>query len=96
MLSLGEQQRVAFLRLFLSSPYFAVLDEATSALDVDTERVLYTKLQSTCRSYVSVGHRKQLMEYHTHVLEYAGKGAWIKKRMLEREGPRSRQTSLLD
>lgn len=79
VLSLGEQQRVAFLRLFLRSPYLAVLDEATSALDVQTESILYQKLRSKCSSYISVGHRLQLVEYHSHVLEYSRDGEWIKR-----------------
>jgi putative ATP-binding cassette transporter len=44
VLSLGEQQRLAFARLLLNSPRFVVLDEATSALDVTTERLLYELL----------------------------------------------------
>ncbi|CAE7356098.1 unnamed protein product, partial [Symbiodinium microadriaticum] len=44
LLSLGEQQRLAFARLLLNEPRFAVLDEATSALDVNTERMLYSML----------------------------------------------------
>ena len=97
---MGEQQRVAFLRLFLSAPYFAVLDEATSALDVDTERYLYSRLKTLCRSYISVGHRLQLMEYHSHILEYVGKGIWLKKRasdVIERgSNTKQRQNLLLD
>eukprot|EP00439_Symbiodinium_sp_Y106_P022551 s2544_g2.t2 len=44
LLSLGEQQRLAFARLLLNEPRFAVLDEATGALDVNTERMLYSML----------------------------------------------------
>ena len=55
MLSLGEQQRVAFLRLLLHAPKLAFLDEATGALDSATEAALYTALQRHCSSYVSVG-----------------------------------------
>lgn len=33
LLSLGEQQRLAFARLLLAGVHFAVLDEAASALD---------------------------------------------------------------
>ncbi|MBM4312487.1 MAG: ABC transporter ATP-binding protein/permease, partial [Deltaproteobacteria bacterium] len=33
LLSLGEQQRLAFARLLLAKPAYAILDEATSALD---------------------------------------------------------------
>ena len=55
VLSLGEQQRVAFLRLLLHSPRLAFLDEATGALDCATEAALYTALRRYCTSYVSVG-----------------------------------------
>ncbi len=55
VLSLGEQQRVAFLRLLLHSPRLAFLDEATGALDSATEAALYTALRRYCTSYVSVG-----------------------------------------
>ena len=41
VLSLGEQQRVAFARLFLRKPKFAFLDEATSALDEDNQERFY-------------------------------------------------------
>ena len=54
-LSLGEQQRVAFLRLLLHAPALAFLDEATGALDTPTESALYSALRAHCRSYVSVG-----------------------------------------
>lgn len=41
MLSLGEQQRLAFARLLLAAPTLALLDEATSALDTTNEALLY-------------------------------------------------------
>jgi vitamin B12/bleomycin/antimicrobial peptide transport system ATP-binding/permease protein len=39
MLSLGEQQRLAFARLLYNKPSLAILDEATSALDLNCERL---------------------------------------------------------
>ena len=54
---LGEQQRVAFLRLLLHCPKLAFLDEATGALDTPTEAALYTALRSHCSTFVSVGGR---------------------------------------
>ena len=35
--SVGEQQRLALVRLILARPDWAFLDEATSALDLETE-----------------------------------------------------------
>lgn len=37
VLSLGEQQRLAFARLLLSKPKLVLLDESTSALDEPNE-----------------------------------------------------------
>lgn len=41
VLSLGEQQRLAFARLLLSKPKLVLLDESTSALD-EANEVLYS------------------------------------------------------
>ncbi|KAG1676622.1 hypothetical protein FOA52_008751 [Chlamydomonas sp. UWO 241] len=79
VLSSGEQQRVAFLRLLHRAPMLAFLDEATSAVDAPTEALLYGLLRDRAPCYVSVGHRLQLARYHTHVLEHAGpdsSGGW--------------------
>jgi putative ATP-binding cassette transporter len=40
VLSLGEQQRVAFARCFFMQPVVAVLDESTSALDPENEALM--------------------------------------------------------
>ncbi len=76
ILSLGEQQRLAFARLLLNSPSFAVLDEATSALDIETEKKLYNLLQERELSLISVGHRPSLKDFHENILELNGKGDW--------------------
>ena len=76
VLSLGEQQRLAFARLFINHPGFAVLDEATSALDGENEAMLYHKLQELDIHYISVGHRSSILDYHDHVLELQGEDKW--------------------
>ena len=76
LLSLGEQQRLAFARLLLNSPRFVVLDEATSALDVSTEKHLYDLLTQREMAFVSVGHRPTLKSFHNLVLELDGQGGW--------------------
>ncbi|MEL7084533.1 MAG: ABC transporter ATP-binding protein/permease, partial [Cyanobacteria bacterium J06597_1] len=69
VLSLGEQQRLAFARILLSRPKYAILDESTSALDVTNERMLYELLKRKGITYISVGHRPSLLEFHPQVLQ---------------------------
>ena len=76
ILSLGEQQRLAFGRLLLNAPRFVVLDEATSALDVATEEHLYSLLLQRELAVVSIGHRPTLKSFHDSVLELSGNGDW--------------------
>ena len=76
MLSMGEQQRLAFARLLLTKPRYAILDEATSALDVENEQRLYQHLQTLSTTYISVGHRPTLLQYHHQVLEVLGDRTW--------------------
>lgn len=68
VLSLGEQQRLAFARLLLSKPKLALLDESTSALDEDNEAHLYQLIKAAGITYVSIGHRQTLFNHHNAVL----------------------------
>jgi len=76
VLSVGERQRLAFARVLLSRPRYAMLDEATSALDIGNEEDLYSQLCSTSTTLVSVSHRPTLLKYHHQVLELEGSGQW--------------------
>lgn len=80
LLSLGEQQRLAFARLLLTEPRYALLDEATSALDEANEAKLYNELQKTGATYISVGHRSSLLPFHQQVLNLRGNGEWTSSR----------------
>ena len=76
ILSLGEQQRLAFARILVNRPDFSILDEATSALDLINEANLYQQLQQTKTTYISVGHRESLFDYHQWVLELLDESRW--------------------
>jgi len=76
VLSLGEQQRITFARLLLNKPRYAILDEATSALDASNEELFYHQLQSLNTTFLSVGHRPSLTDYHQSVLELSQDRSW--------------------
>ncbi|MBD2449398.1 ABC transporter ATP-binding protein/permease [Nostoc sp. FACHB-152] len=76
VLSLGEQQRVAFARILINQPQYVILDEATSALDVKNEENLYRHLALKDITFISVGHRPTLFKYHHQVLELLDSENW--------------------
>lgn len=76
VLSIGEQQRLIFARLLINKPTYAILDEATSALDSKNEAQLYHQLQSSGMTFLSVGHREILSNYHKSVLDLNVDRTW--------------------
>lgn len=68
VLSIGEQQRLAFARLLLSKPNLVLLDESTSALDEANEAHLYGLIEASGITYISIGHRSTLYQYHKSVV----------------------------
>ncbi|WP_439240134.1 ABC transporter ATP-binding protein/permease [Lonepinella sp. BR2474] len=71
VLSLGEQQRLAFARLLITQPQIAFLDEASASMDEGLEdamyRLLHERLPHT--TIISVGHRSTLNVHHQQQLE---------------------------
>jgi len=76
VLSVGEQQRLAFARVLVHAPTTVILDEATSALDSANEASLYARLRESGTTLISIAHRPAVLRHHTHVLRLLGDGAW--------------------
>ena len=78
MLSVGEQQRIAFARILLSRPAAVFLDETTSAMDAGLEEMLYRVLRTELPEtvVVSVSHRASVRQFHNRRLELVGDGEW--------------------
>jgi putative ATP-binding cassette transporter len=83
VLSLGEQQRLAFARVLFNRPQLVFLDEATSATDEGLEHMLYALLRHELPQtlLVSVGHRSTLDRFHDVQLQLDGQGDWAVQRM---------------
>lgn len=78
ILSLGEQQRLAFARLLLHKPNVAFLDEATASMDEGLEDTMYRLLKERLpnTTVISVGHRSTLQAFHQQQLMILGNGKW--------------------
>ncbi|HET6450918.1 MAG TPA: ABC transporter ATP-binding protein/permease, partial [Spirochaetia bacterium] len=78
ILSLGEQQRLAFARLFLQRPAWILMDESTSSLDEPAEAALYQALllELPRAGIISVGHRSSLAAFHAERLAIGPAGSW--------------------
>jgi len=71
VLSLGEQQRLAFARLLLHAPRWIFMDEATAALDEANQDAMMTLVLEALpdAALISIGHRPGLEAFHTRTLK---------------------------
>ncbi|KAF9523580.1 adrenoleukodystrophy protein [Crepidotus variabilis] len=101
-LSGGDQQKIAWARLFYHNPKYAVLDEATSLVPTDIEGMMMeyaTKLNITL---LTVSHRPSLWKYHALILHYDGQGGYVftkldaEKRLALQEEKQALEAKLLE
>lgn len=71
LMSLGQQQRLAFARLLVHKPRWIFLDEATSALDEENQRQMMSLFSDQLKesTLISIGHQPGLAEYHHRTLQ---------------------------
>ncbi|MBT2339582.1 MULTISPECIES: ABC transporter ATP-binding protein/permease [Pseudomonas] len=81
-LSVGEQQRCAFVRALLARPTVLFLDESSSALDAANELRCYQLLKQTLPEtiLISVGHNTSLEHIHWQVLELGDEDQWVHRK----------------
>jgi len=92
VLSVGEQQRLAFCRLLLHKPDWVFMDEATSALDEEMQKsvmALFDK-ELAGATIVSIAHRPGMEAYHSRTMKLvmAAEGARLVTKRSPRPPPR--------
>jgi putative ATP-binding cassette transporter len=80
-LSIGEQQRCAFVRALLARPAVLFLDESSAAMDAANEARCYQLLKATLPQtiLISVGHNAALERFHGQVLELRDEVEWVRR-----------------
>ncbi len=75
ILSLGQQQLIGFIRLFLQKPQIILLDESTSALDEINQQKMYNLMKQLFPNccMISIGHRSSLKPLHDYQLRMDNK-----------------------
>lgn len=76
MLSLGEEQILAFTRLLLAKPQFAFLDRVYTALTPEQAEQILIKLGMESITYISLEDARNLPELYDLILEIANDGSW--------------------
>ncbi|KAI0344160.1 adrenoleukodystrophy protein [Trametopsis cervina] len=76
-LSGGDQQKIAWARLFYHKPKYAVLDEATSLVPVEMEGLMMQHAAELGITLLTVSHRPSLWRYHSMILQYDGQGGYV-------------------
>jgi putative ATP-binding cassette transporter len=71
LLSLGEQQRISFIRLLVNKPRWIVMDEPTSSLNPELAELAFNVLfqELNHSTVVTVSHVKALSMHHSKVVD---------------------------
>jgi len=76
ILSLGEEQLLAFTRLLLAKPRFAFLDRVYTALSAEQAAQILLMLSLRSITYIALDEAKNLPELYDAVLEINLDGSW--------------------
>jgi len=83
VLSVGEQQRLAFARVLYAQPRFVIMDEATSALDLQNEAECMQRILDEDIAILTIAHRPSVVRYHQLMLTMETDGTFTPTPLIE-------------
>lgn len=92
MLSVGQRQLIAFIRVYVYNPRILVLDEATSSIDTESEILIQraTEVLTKGRTSVIIAHRLATIQNATDIL-VVDRGTIVESgshgELLKKDGP---------
>jgi putative ATP-binding cassette transporter len=81
LLSLAEQQRLAFAHVLMRAPRFVFLDRAETALSLGQVRLILGVLTKHSVSYIAIAQDGEASDLYDAVLEIGWDGAWNWRRL---------------
>lgn len=71
ILSPGEQQRIAIIRLLIHKPEWVIMDEPTSSLDDDLQKIVFELLGEYLKNstVITMAHTMELKKYHSRRID---------------------------
>lgn len=79
ILSLGEQQLLAFTHLLLLEPRFVFLDRPGTALEADQLDRVLRMLHDNSIAYITLGNSHDNLSFYDAILELEAEGRWSRK-----------------
>jgi putative ATP-binding cassette transporter len=81
LLSLAEQQLLAFIHVLLRSPRFVFLDRPGTALNAAQIRKMLNLLDQQEITYITIGQEDQALDHYDALVEIDEDGAWTWKNL---------------
>jgi putative ATP-binding cassette transporter len=76
LLSLGEQQLLACVRVIVAQPQFVIFDRPSTALGIERTREVLNRFAAASIAYIKLGHAKGQLDLYDAIVDIHADGSW--------------------
>ena len=76
LLSLGEQQLLACVRVIVAQPQFVIFDRPSTALGIERTREVLNRFADASIGYIKLGHAKGQVDLYDAIVDIHADGSW--------------------